>query len=141
MDKVVRYEWHGSGIILFLLFILGFTLPFAVVYFMTHLLRIETEVKDAGKLSDFLAGRKTWRTPYEDTRDLCLHSSGCLRCIRLHAIAPGISGGDSARARCGSFDEPLPHNADYCPIQVASFLCWRRRQVCPHQQAGTAYRD
>lgn len=58
MDKVVRYEWHGSWVILFLLFILGFTIPFAVVYFMTHLLRIETEVGDAGKLSDFLATRK-----------------------------------------------------------------------------------
>ena len=57
MDKVTRYEWHGSGIILFLLCILGVTIPLAVVYFMTHLLRIETQVADAEKLSEFLSKR------------------------------------------------------------------------------------
>ena len=57
MDKVTRYEWHGSGILLVLLCILGITLPFAVVYFMTHLLRIETQVSDGTKLSEFLAAR------------------------------------------------------------------------------------
>ena len=31
MDKVTRYEWHGSGVILLLLCLLGVTLPFAVV--------------------------------------------------------------------------------------------------------------
>ena len=58
MDKVARYEWHGSGILLVLLCILGITLPFAVVYFMTHLLRIETQVSDGTKLSEFLSARK-----------------------------------------------------------------------------------
>ena len=58
MDKVTRYEWHGSGIILFLLCILGITLPFAVVYFMTNLLSIETEVADATELAEFLEARK-----------------------------------------------------------------------------------
>jgi hypothetical protein len=57
MDKVARYEWHGSGIILVLLCILGITLPFAVVYFMSNLLRIETQVADGTKLSEFLAAR------------------------------------------------------------------------------------
>lgn len=57
VDRVSRYEWHGSGFILFLLFILGFTLPFAVVYFVTNLLRIDTDVEDADKLSDYLARR------------------------------------------------------------------------------------
>jgi hypothetical protein len=57
MDKVARYEWHGSGILLVLLCILGITLPFALVYFMTHLLRIETQVSDGTKLSEFLAAR------------------------------------------------------------------------------------
>jgi hypothetical protein len=60
MDKVARYEWHGSGLILFFLFILGFTIPFAVIYFMTNLLQIETEVADADKLSDYLARQKMW---------------------------------------------------------------------------------
>ena len=58
MDKVTRYEWHGSGIILVLLCILGTTIPFAVVYFITNLLRIETEVADGTKLSEFLQARQ-----------------------------------------------------------------------------------
>ena len=58
MDRVTRYEWHGSGIILVLLCILGITIPFAVVYFMTHLLTIETQVSDGTKLSEFLAVRE-----------------------------------------------------------------------------------
>lgn len=58
MDKVTRYEWHGSGIILVLLCLLGITIPMAVVYFMTNLLRIETQLADSEKLSDFLRSRK-----------------------------------------------------------------------------------
>ena len=58
MDKVTRYEWHGSGVILFLLCMLGITLPFAVVYFMTNLLSIETQVSDASGLAEFLEARK-----------------------------------------------------------------------------------
>lgn len=58
MDMVTRYEWHGSGIILVLLCLLGITLPFAVVYFVTNLLTIETQVPDGSKLSEFLEARK-----------------------------------------------------------------------------------
>jgi hypothetical protein len=58
MDKVTRYEWLGSGAVLVLLFILGITLPLAVVYFMTNLLRIETDVAESEKLADFLRARK-----------------------------------------------------------------------------------
>ena len=58
MDRVTRYEWHSSGVILILLCILGVTIPLAVVYFMGNLLRIETEVADGTKLSEFLAARK-----------------------------------------------------------------------------------
>jgi hypothetical protein len=58
MDKVTRYEWHGSGVILVLLCLLGITIPMAVVYFMTNLLRIETQLADSEKLSDFLRSRK-----------------------------------------------------------------------------------
>ena len=57
MDKVTRYEWHGNWIILFLLWILGVTIPFAVGYFITNLLRIETEVTDGTKLLELLEGR------------------------------------------------------------------------------------
>ena len=59
MDKVTRYEWQGSGLILVVLCFLGITIPIAVVYFMTHLLRIETEVADGEKLSEFLHTRKS----------------------------------------------------------------------------------
>ena len=58
MDKVTRYEWHGSAVILVLLCLLGITIPMAVVYFMTNLLRIETQLADSEKLSDFLRARK-----------------------------------------------------------------------------------
>jgi hypothetical protein len=58
MDKVTRYEWLGNGSVLVLLCILGITLPLAVVYFMTHLLRIETDVAESEKLADFLRARK-----------------------------------------------------------------------------------
>jgi hypothetical protein len=58
MDKITRYEWHGSWLILLLLFFLGITIPVAVVYFMTNLLKIETQVADSTKLSEFLESRK-----------------------------------------------------------------------------------
>jgi hypothetical protein len=58
MDKVTRYEWEGSYVLLLLFCILGVTLPLAVVYFMNNLLRIETEVKDGEDLVDFLRSRK-----------------------------------------------------------------------------------
>ena len=58
MDTITRYEWEGSGILLVLLCILGITIPLAVVYFMTNLLRIETQVADGEKLSEFLRARK-----------------------------------------------------------------------------------
>jgi hypothetical protein len=58
MDKVTRYEWHGNGAILVLLSLLGITIPVAVVYFMINLLRIETQLADGEKLSEFLRSRK-----------------------------------------------------------------------------------
>ena len=58
MDKVTRYEWHGSGIILLLLSLLVFTIPLAAVYLITNLISIETQVADGQKLSDFLRSRE-----------------------------------------------------------------------------------
>lgn len=58
MDKVTRYEWQGSGVVLVLLCIPGITIPMAVVYFMANLLKIETQVADGEKLSEFLRTRK-----------------------------------------------------------------------------------
>jgi len=58
MDKVTRYEWHGSWIILVLLCVFVITIPLAVVYFMSRLLRIETQVADGTKLSEFLRSKK-----------------------------------------------------------------------------------
>jgi hypothetical protein len=58
MDKVTRYEWHGSGVVLIILCLLGITLPLAVVYYMANLLKIETPVADGEKLAEFLRARK-----------------------------------------------------------------------------------
>jgi len=58
MDKVTRYEWQGNGIYLVLLCLLGVTIPIAVVYYMENLLRIETEVSDGAKLTDYLNAKK-----------------------------------------------------------------------------------
>lgn len=58
MDKVTRYEWHGNWALLFLLCLMGITLPYAVVYFTTNLLKIETQIKDADQLSLYLHTRK-----------------------------------------------------------------------------------
>jgi hypothetical protein len=58
MDKVTRYEWHGSWLLLTLLGFFVITIPMGVVYFMTNLLKIETQVADGSKLSDFLQSRK-----------------------------------------------------------------------------------
>lgn len=58
MDTITRFEWHGSLIVLFLLCLFVITLPLAVVYFLTHLMRIESKVADGQDLSDFLRGRR-----------------------------------------------------------------------------------
>lgn len=57
MDKVARYDWQGSGIILILLCVLGITIPLTAVYFMTPLLRIETQVADGEKLAESMRAR------------------------------------------------------------------------------------
>jgi len=58
MDKVTRYEWHGNGFVLIGLCLLGITLPLAAVYFVTNILRIETEVSDGEKLMQYLRGEE-----------------------------------------------------------------------------------
>lgn len=57
MDTVTRYEWQGSAYVLVFLFVLVFTIPLAVVYFTTNLLRVETHVKDSEQLAEFLRKR------------------------------------------------------------------------------------
>lgn len=58
MDKVTRYEWHGSWIVLTLLGLFVITIPIGIAYFVTCLLRIETQVADGGMLSEFLRSRR-----------------------------------------------------------------------------------
>jgi hypothetical protein len=58
MDKVTHYDFVGNVFLLFLLSILGFTIPFAVVYFITNLVKIETAVPDGEQLSDFIKSKK-----------------------------------------------------------------------------------
>jgi len=57
MDTVTRHEWHGNWLIFFLLCIFGITIPFAILYFITNLLTIRTEVTDSEKLSEYLETR------------------------------------------------------------------------------------
>jgi hypothetical protein len=57
MDRVTYYEWHGRAGTLTVLCLLVFTIPLAVVYFLTRLVRIETEVQDAAALSELLRAR------------------------------------------------------------------------------------
>lgn len=49
MAKVVRYEFMGSWLIFWVLFISGLGLPFAILYLLDGTLRLETEVDDAEK--------------------------------------------------------------------------------------------
>jgi hypothetical protein len=58
MDKITRWEWHGNTLILILLCITGILLPCGAVYFMTNILKIESEMKDSDALSTFLDARK-----------------------------------------------------------------------------------
>lgn len=57
MDRVTYYAWHGRAGTLTVLCLLVFTIPLAVVYFLTRLVRIETEVQDAAALSELLRAR------------------------------------------------------------------------------------
>lgn len=58
MDKVTRFEWHGNIWILTLLTLLVITSPLAVIYFIIHLLVIQTEVASADDLSQSLRKRR-----------------------------------------------------------------------------------
>lgn len=49
MSKVVRYEFMGSWLIFWLLFISGVGLPFALLYLVDGTLRLDTEVDDPEK--------------------------------------------------------------------------------------------
>ncbi len=58
MDRITRWDWHGSTLLLVLLCLSVVLLPLGVVYFVTRLLKIETEVADASDLSEFIARRQ-----------------------------------------------------------------------------------
>lgn len=58
MSRITRWEWHGSVFLLTLFCLTVVLIPFAVVYFTTNLLKIEEEIADADRLSDYLASHK-----------------------------------------------------------------------------------
>ncbi len=58
MARVTHWEWHGNPLQLLLLSVTVILLPIAVLYFVNNLLKIEEEIGDAAKLSDFLDARK-----------------------------------------------------------------------------------
>lgn len=57
-DKIVRWEWHGSIILLIVLCFTVILIPAAVVYFVTQLIRLETAVDDAEAFSEFLSKQR-----------------------------------------------------------------------------------
>ena len=52
MERLVRYEFLGSWFLFWLLFVLGITIPFAVIYFSEKIVRIEYEMEDVDKFLD-----------------------------------------------------------------------------------------
>jgi hypothetical protein len=58
MSRISRWEWHGSALVLILLCITVVLLPFGGVYFITNLLKVEEDVADAAKLSEYLEARR-----------------------------------------------------------------------------------
>ncbi len=54
MAKVIRYEFMGSWLIFWVLFISGLGLPFAILYLLEGTLRLEKEVDDAEKFMEAL---------------------------------------------------------------------------------------
>ena len=57
MDKVTRYHWQGNSIILTILCLPLITIPIACVYFVSQILKIETEVPDGEQLAEYLSCR------------------------------------------------------------------------------------
>jgi hypothetical protein len=49
MSNVVRYEFMGSWIVFWLLFITGIGMPFAILYLLDGTLRLQTDVDDPEK--------------------------------------------------------------------------------------------
>lgn len=60
MSKIVRYEFMGSWLIFWLLFILGVTMPFALLYLLENTVRLDSEVSDPERfVEEFRAGKLT----------------------------------------------------------------------------------
>ena len=58
MSKVVRYEFFGSWIVFWFMFVTGVGIPVAVLYLLTRTLSVETEMKDPERfVADFRAGK------------------------------------------------------------------------------------
>jgi hypothetical protein len=61
MGKIVRREFVGSRLLFFLLFLLGVTLPFAIIYLLEATVTIEDEVEDPEKFMAALREGKVGR--------------------------------------------------------------------------------
>jgi hypothetical protein len=58
MSKIVRYEFVGSWLWFWLMSISVIGIPFAILYFVNGLLRLDSEMPDPeGFVRDFKAGR------------------------------------------------------------------------------------
>ncbi len=58
MSKIIRYEFMGSVRAFWLLCVIPFLIPLAIVYLLNGIIRIEHDVDDPEKfIEDFRAGR------------------------------------------------------------------------------------
>jgi hypothetical protein len=46
MSKVVRYQFMGSWLLFWLLFVSGIGIPFAILYLLNTTVRLDSELKD-----------------------------------------------------------------------------------------------
>jgi hypothetical protein len=58
MSNVVRYEFMGSWVLFWFLFITGIGMPFAILYLLDGTLRLQTEVDDPEKFVEAYRARK-----------------------------------------------------------------------------------
>lgn len=58
MSNVVRYEFMGSWVLFWFLFITGIGMPFAILYLLDGTLRLQTDVDDPEKFIETYRGRK-----------------------------------------------------------------------------------
>ena len=58
MGKLIRHEFVGNPYLFWILFALGITIPFAIIYLITATVTIEEDLEDP---TEFLEGFRAWK--------------------------------------------------------------------------------